>query len=594
MAESTSIDAIVSTKPGPDSLAEEQIKIFNDLMAWYMSNRADDHQTIAQYALPQDSNITQSKTEGVAGWTDEIFDTTTIQAVETLANGLYNSWTPQNQPWNEYECPEEVKETDENGLGTQYYAKASDKAMKELGRSNFYMAKATGDIGLATFATDLIIVDESDTGSELFNFIHPDMGTYVIEENYKGIVDTARILAGGKDGMTFRQVEQKFNQPGDYIPGKMRDQARGAVGGKKKFKILHCIFPREDSKRLKGRKDGANKPIASVWISLDFREVMRVGGYEETPILCRRFKKWQSVWGYGPCYLALPDARQANYMAQYLNAGAEMALYQRYAIPDNLDGDVDLRAGGVTVYDSSSPEAKPEQWGTTVEYTMGFDLITQIRKAIKDACYNDAFKLLNSEPLLNKKMTAWEISQRQAEQLQNMTPIDARHIQEFHNPLMKRVFGIMYRRGKLGKAPEVLMKAIGSNAKGLREPEVVSTSRFVDALRALKNRGTQQTIEFVTPLMEARPELLDNFDMDKVTEDFARNSGMAPDLIWAKTGPNSVAAIRQARAKLQQQQRAAALAEQVSKAGKNLGGAPQFMQEQAEQALTGGQKRRAA
>ena len=105
------VDDVAPIKKGDgEKLAKEQIARFEELQSKRKAERDDDWQTIAQYALPQESDITQSKTEGVSGWTDRIFDTTTIQAVETLSAGLYNWWTPPNQPWNQYELPEELKE----------------------------------------------------------------------------------------------------------------------------------------------------------------------------------------------------------------------------------------------------------------------------------------------------------------------------------------------------------------------------------------------------------------------------------------------------------------------------------------------------
>jgi hypothetical protein len=260
-----------------------------------------------------------------------------------------------------------------------------------------------------------------------------------------------------------------------------------------------------------------------------------------------------------------------------------------------LDGDVDLRAGGVTVFDSSNPEGKPVEWLTGSEYKLGLEMQMQRRQAIKDACFTDAFKLLNSAPLLDKQMTAFEVSQRQTEQLQNMTPVDARHIQEFHNPLMHRVFGVMFRRGKFGRPPQVIQEQLGQGKEGTRKPEIVATSRFVDAQKALKNRGTQETFEFVAPIAEKHPELglYDNFIMDDVAVNYSRNTGMAPDLIRAKTGPNSVAALRAQRAKVAQQQRGAEMAETLGKAGKALGGSPDWMQDQVKQQVQGGRKRAA-
>ncbi len=566
-------------------LAIEQIGRFHNLEAKRKSERDDDWQFIASLALPQDSNITTEKTEGVSDYTQQIYETTLIQSMETLASGLGNWWTPQNQGWAEYDVPEELQEENKVGLddAAKWLGKASDKAMKELGRSNFYPVKATGDLGLSVFATDLIIADESDTGQELLNFIHVKIGTYVIEENYKGIVDTVR----RKFKMTYRQIKQKFAAAGDNIPEKMEKAAMGKNGQQKEFEILHCIFPREDSERLPGRRDGPNKPVASVYISLDFKETLRVSGYDETPILCRRFKKWVTVWGYGPGYLALPDARQINYMQQNIDAAAEHHINPRVLIPSNLEGDVDLRAGGATIYDENLPNAVPREWATVSEYKLGLDVLAQKRQQIKDACYVDAFKLLNSAPLLDKEMTAYEISQRQAEQMQNMTAINARTVVEFINPLMARLFGAMLRSGTIKNPPEVLLKETSPGRRAMTLPEVVVTSRFNDALKALKNRAYQGLSAFLLPLSEKIPSILDPYDWDKVSKDYGDNEGVAPDSKRPEKGDKSVMAIRQARLKMQQQAQAAQMAESIGKAGAGLGKSPQFVQDKAKETMGG-------
>lgn len=577
-----------------DRLAEEQVNKYSDLKSKYDSIFRDDHQTISQYALPNDSDINTEKTESVSGWTDHIFDTTMIQAAQTLGAGLFNWWTPPNQPWAEFEPPKELtegKDSDNAALddAVQWLGKASDRAMRELGRSNFYPVKAMGDVGLSVFATDLIIADESDRGTELFNFIHCKIGTYVIEDNYKGIVDTAR----REFKMSYRQICQKFGD--DAAPKKMADQCKGPGGPAKEFKILHCIFPREDSDRMPKRKDGANKPIASVYIAIDFKECLSIGGYDESPILCRRFAKWGTgaVWGYGPSYLALPDARQVNYVQQYLDALAELHAYPRILIPNELTGDVDLRAGGTTPK-GTDPNDKPEEWATVGDYKLGLEMQEGRRQAIRDAYFVDAFKLLNSPPLMDKEMTAFEISQRQAEQMQNITAVDARAIVEFINPLMQRVFGIMYRAGKLGKAPQGLMTVTGPGKAALVAPEIVVTSRFNDTLRALKNRGVEETFKFVAPLAEGKPELWDVFDMDDSIREYARNAGMPADNLRKLKGPGSVSDIRSQRAKLMQQQRAAQIAEQLGKAAKNLGGSPDWMQNQVKDSVQGAPSNAAA
>ena len=570
-----------------DKLADELLKRYEALKAYRDGVFMDDWQNISQYALPQDSDINTTKTEGVSGWTDLIFDTTMIECAETLKTGQYNWLTPPNQPWGEYAVPEELKKNRDDETGRDdavaWLGNASDITMRELARSNFYSIASLSYLGVGVFGTDLVIVEEGKKTA--LNFRHAKIGTYCIEEDDEGVVDTTF----REFEMTYRQAKQMFSKPGDEMPEKMEGQAKGAAGLKKKFKFLHCIFPREDSERLPNRKDGANKSIASVYISIEFRAVIRVSGYDEQPVLCSRYDKWGTgaPWGYSPSYLGLPIARQLNYVQQYLDALAELHAYPRILTPDNLDGDVDLRAGGNTVFDSGNPNSKPSEWATVGDYKMGMEMQEQRREALRDAFKTKAFKLLNSMPLLDKKMTAFEISQRQAEQLGDFTPSFGRRVTEFLNPLMLRVFGILYRAGKFGQPPDALMTELGNGKKGLALPNVLITNRLTDALRALKNRATEETFQFLQPVVEQmqKPELLDIFDMDKVVREYAMNSGMAPDLMRDKKG---IDAIRSNRMKIQQQARTAALAEQASKAGKNLAQSPQWMQDNAEAGATGG------
>jgi hypothetical protein len=564
-------------------LAKELISRYEDLKSKRDGVFMNDWEYISKYFLPQDSNITVQKTEGVNGWTDLIFDTTAIEAAETLKTGQYNWLTPPNQPWGEYTVPDELKD----GEGAEDYAtawlgKASDIIGKERARSNFYSIASMSYLGVGTFGTDLMLCEEGK--KTLFNYRHARIGTYCIEEDDEGVVDTTM----REFEMTFRQAKQMFGE--DALPDKMKQQVRGASGLKKKFKFLHCIFPREDSDRIPTRKDGANKPIASIYIAIEFNECVSISGYDEQPALCSRFDKWgtDSPWGYGPSYLGLPIARQLNYVQQFLDALAELHAYPRVLIPDGLEGDVDLRAGGATTWDSSDPNAKPSEWATVGDYKLGLEMQEQRRQALRKMFMTDAFKLLNSMPLLDKKMTAFEISQRQAENLTSFTPSLGRRITEFLNPLMIREFGIAYRAGILGQAPDSLMVDLGSGKRGLRMPGIKITNRLTDALRALKNRATEETFQFLMPQVEAgRPECLDIFDMDNVNRDYALNAGMSPDLIRARKGPNSIASLREARAKVQQQNRAAELAEQTSKAGKNLSASPSWLQDQAKEAMTG-------
>lgn len=571
-----------------DQLATEQIKWYDSLKAKRNNTWSSNWQIISQYALPQDSNIQVTKTEGVSGWTDQIYDTTMIQAAQTLRSGQYMWLTPPNQPWAEYDVPEEMKAAKGKkdaalSDAQKWLGNASAVAMRELARCNFYSMASLSYLGVGVFGTDLLICEEGKKTA--LNFRHSRIGTYCIAEDDEGVVDSM----GREFELTYRQVEMMFNKPDDVIPEQMVEAAKNGKSPEKTFKFLHRVFPREDSKRLRGRKDGANMPVASLYLSLDYKKVVREAGYEESPILCSRFDKWgtETPWGYSPSYLVLPEVRQLNYVQMFLDAVAELHAYPRVLVPTYLEGDVDLRAGGMTTFNPEVANGLPQEWATTSDYKMGMEMQAQRRQVVNDAFFTPAFKLLNSDPLLEKRMTAYEISQRQAENLSMFTPQFGRRITEFLNPLMLRVFGILLRKGKFGQPPDALLQDMGNGTKQLIAPQVVITSRIADALKALKNRGIEATMQFILPIAQVKPDVLDNYDLDDMARDYAENSGVPADNLRSLAGPNSVTTLRQARAQLQQQMRASAVTEQMAKAGSKLGSSPQWVQDQVQEKMGG-------
>jgi hypothetical protein len=573
-----------------DPLANEQIKIYDSLKSKRVSDHDNDWQAISDLMLPQDSNITVEKQNtNTDEWTQQVFDTTAIEAGQTFMSGYYNWTTPQQQPWAGYASPKSLGDV---GIeGDEFWKRATEDVMDAFGRSNFYSMRALGCLGLGIFGTDFILFEEDEEAPGEFNFRHNRISTYVAEENYKGVIDTTR----RSFKMTYRQAEQMFRRAKDTIPEDMRKQGEaGETGAQKKFEFLHCIFPRKESKRLKSRKDGENKPIASVYISVDFKQVVRISGYDEECQLVPRFTKWgtDTPYGFGPAYVCLPEARELNYMAMWMDAAAEKLIDPRLLIPSNLEGDVDLRAGGQTVFDENVPDGIPREWASAAEYKLGLEIMEQKREAIRSSFLTNAFKFLNSQPLLDKRMTAYEISQRLAEQLQSATPSIARSETEFTRPCMRRAFAIRYRNGKgnpksiYHKVPDALMTTV-NGVRGLAMPDVVVTSRFSDAMKALKNRSAEELMQFLMPQVETfqRPDLLDPFDLDVLNTRYGLNTGIDPDVIRDEKGAKGYAAIRQKRNAQQMAAQAAQQAKDLGAAGKGLGGSPQWLQQQAEETL---------
>jgi hypothetical protein len=558
-----------------DPLAKEQLRRYEDQKAARSSVFDPAWQRLSNYFLPQTSDIQTQKTEGTENWTDRIYDTTAIQAAQVLKSGQRNWLTPSNEPWFTFDPPEHLRGEGDGDEASQWFGRATDIALKEFERSGFYAAVNMDYLAVGVFGTGCIFCDEGKTSA--LNFRSFKIATYTIGENDEGIVDEVR----REFELTTRQACQMFTL--EKLPASIQKAYESSRGQDKKWKFVHCIFPREDSERMPRKSDGANKPIASVYIEKESQKVVRVSGYDEMPAMVSRFDKWgtDSPWGYSPAFLCLPEARQLNFISQYVDALAELKAYPRVLIPSNLDGDVDLRAGGPTVFDETMGEGgMPREWASVGDYQLAIDLMNRKSEAINRAFFVNIFQML--EQLADKKMTAFEIAQRQSERLEQFTSTFDRRVTEFLNPLLRRVFGMLYRQGRFGPAPSSLLVQTGHNSVGLAMPEINITSRISLALKALRNTGIVNTLSVVTPLAEQKPEVLDNFDLDFTVRDISRNYGSPPDLLRPM---KKVMEIRQQRAKMQQAQQALELAQGAAKAGKDLGKAPEAMQEQMQGAL---------
>ena len=517
------------------------------------------------------------------GWTDRIYDTTAIQAAQTCRSGQRNWLTPSSEPWLAFEPPEFLKadgREDEHDEAAQYLGKATDITIKELARSNFYGMVNLDYLQVTTTGTGMMFCDEGKKSA--LNFRQFKSWHFVIEEDDEGVVDTVF----REFELTTRQAMQWFGK--ENLGETINKVASKPSGLSKKWKFIHACFPREDSKRVQGRLTGDNKPIASVYIAVDDVICVQVSGYDEMPYLCSRFDKWgtDSPWGYSPAYLVLPDARQINYVSQYTDALAELKAYPRLLYPDSQEGDVDLRAGGVTTVsaDEMARGVMPKEWMSGGDGRAADEIMKRKEDAINKAFYVNMFTML--EQLADKKMTAYEIAQRIGEKLEQFTPVFDRRVTEFLNPLCRRIFGVLYRSGKFGQAPDCLfVPGPDGKTRMLAMPEIAITSRISLALKALQNQGIVNTLQVVEPLAQIKPEVLDNFNWDSISRELARNYGMsvehlAPLKVMAK--------VRLQRAQQMAMQQGVDQLQGVAKAGKDLNKAPDEMKQGAMAAMTVG------
>ena len=566
-------------------------------------------QQISQYFLPDLSDINTTKTEGVTGWFDRIYDSAPIRAAATCSIGVRNWVTPATEQWLGLGVPNNLpklpqqnsprmarlqsmtkpsEELDEDGrdAATRWCAGEAEDQSNDLAASNFYSVIQPFNRGACVFGTALMFCEEGKDGVP-FRFEQFKVGTFAIAENDQKLIDT--VFRWFK--LTVRQAVQKWcmtdstSQPDlTKLPKKM---AKCYAEGKydEMFEFMHCVYPNTDYRA--GAIGSVGMPVSSYYVAIEEKKIIEEGGFEEMPYFCLRWSRWgtdDQPYGCSPGFECLPDARQLNYVIQNWDALVELKAFPRLLYPDNLDGNIQLAAGSVTVYQADKPNAKPEEWMTQGSEMSLEEMVNRKQKMIDDAFFVDIFKMFDQ--LEGKQQrTAYEIAQRIGEKLDKFTGTFDQYVTELINPLERRMLGIRLRAGRVEQPPPALM--IQKDPKSPPElalPRVIVNSRVTLAMKATQNAGLQRTLETWAPLLPLRPDILDSLAVAVAFRRSGLNNGMsARDF----TPMDEMKALQAHRAQQQAQEQAMAMAEQGASAAGKLGSAPPALQDKMSSAMGG-------
>ncbi|CAB4136238.1 Head-to-tail connector protein, podovirus-type [uncultured Caudovirales phage] len=487
-----------------------------------------------------------------------LYDTTAVLAVQTLANGCLAWMSPQENPWFAF-SPDELL-NDESS--SRWLSLATRITRESIGRSNFYTAIHEFYLDRSAFGTGCMYIEPGK--KQRINAQCWPVGSYVVDEDDEGNIDT--VIREFK--LTPRQASMKFGF--DALSPRMKEIIeKESARANDQFDFLHFIYPREEEYRTKGSILPKDMPIACVYLERETAHVCRVSGYDEMPVMVSRYLEWGSnmgnKYGWSPAFAALPEARQLNFIQKMMDALAEKAAFPPVLAPEELEGEIDPNAFGVTYFDANIANRLPKEWMTAGRYDIGKDRVLERQTAINKAFHVDLFSMFAQ---LNKQMTAREVAERSSEKLIQFSPTFARLTTELFNPLLERLFSIGIRSGWFGDIPEALLVDIGGGQAYIAPPQVLYSSRIALALRSLPVLSIHRMLELTVAMAQLDPSVADNFDFDAAWQTAAMNEALPEGVARARS---QVEEIRQARqeqlAQQQQMEQAQAMTESTAKLG---------------------------
>lgn len=157
-------------------------------------------------------------------------------------------------------------------------------------------------------------------------------------------------------------------------------------------------------------------------------------------------------------------------------------------------------------------------------------------------------------------MTATEVLERAQEKGMLLGPLMGRQQSEFLGPIIEREIDILAERGELPEMPDALIEAGG-------EYKIEYESPLARAQRAEEGLAILRTIEGLTPLIGIRPDILDNYDLDELAQQFAEINGMPIKILHDDEARD---AIREQRAEAEEAAAMVEAAPKVAGAAKDL------------------------
>jgi flagellin-specific chaperone FliS len=207
-------------------------------------------------------------------------------------------------------------------------------------------------------------------------------------------------------------------------------------------------------------------------------------------------------------------------------------------------GTLDLRAAAINYQRqplSQGQAAVPMQ--TNMNGQIAIDFINRTSDNIKACFFTDLFLALTN----NVNMTATEVIQRTQEKMLMLGPVLGRLQNELLDPIIRRTFNILLRRGAFPEVPQSLVDA---------DYDIIYVSPLAKAQRAAQAQDINTFLSIIGQMSQILPEVLDNIDGDEIVQKLSKIYSVDPSVIRESDDVDNL-----------REQRAAAQAAQVKMAG---------------------------
>lgn len=514
-----------------------------------MSNWRSTFQELAAYILPRKAYITRERTRGQKTDMSKLYDSTAIRALKIMAAGFMSNLTNPSSKWFTLRTRnlEIMKEKD----AQIWFKEVEDIIFGTLGSSNFDTTLQEFYLNAGCFGTGAVLTLE-DTRDKV-RFTEIPIEQLALEEDAYGRVNAVH-----------RSFPLTAQQAFD-LWGKQAGEAVTKTIEKKtndQLKFLHYVGPRAE--RDPGKADSVNMPYKSVWIEKSKKHLIGEGGYISNPYAVGRFyKDTAEVFGFSPAMDVLPDTKLVNAMMKtLLRSAMKQADPPLIAPRRGFIAPLNANPGRINYRDEKTPNDAIQPFPTGSNANLTLEIIQNTQQNIEKAFFVPLFQAISN---ITKQMTIPEVQRRISENMVLLGPVVGRFTQEMLDPIIMRVFEILYAAGEIPIPP--------ANVQG-QDMDIVYISALARAQRESEIFSLQAFMQDVGMVATAIPNVLDKLNGDEAVDQIAKIRGITPEIIKSDS---EVEAMREARAEMMAQQAQQAQvaqgtedAKKVSEVAKNL------------------------
>lgn len=408
-------------------------------------------------------------------------------AMKILASAHMTYIVTMGQKWLSLESKN--TETKPSSKDNDWYEKATETLLSELACSNFYTEMHEAILDRCAMGIGCMFINVKKDGA--LSFRHVPTGTYAIGEDESGTVNT--ICRTYK--FTAHQAVEAFGF--STLPEKIKNAYDTPSKRSEKFEFIHIVLPNDKAQFGSDKLSPAERKWTEVHIAKEEKKIVFESGAYEFPFFITRFiRNGESPYGESPGECVMPELEDSIKIEKILDTlGMRAAMPSTLVMADQV-GEVDLRAGGMTIV---SPEAAqlgyPKEWATSGRYDCGLERLESKEKKINSAFYVDMLQIISG---VDRQMTATEVNAREGEKILVFYPSFTLFSSDFQ-PAADRIFSILFRQGKLPKDPPKDLFNISVDGKSfeLTSPRVKYNGRIAQALDRVQRYGLDDGMDAI-------------------------------------------------------------------------------------------------